>query len=153
MKTLVASFVTQTQLRDALPRVRALGVVETHTPQALEEGQPSILPLIVLIAGLAGAVAGFFMQVYASVIGTRSISAAAPGSRGPRSFPSPSRSASSRPCGRSRLFLTAAGCRPDRRLAGATRDRWCLTICTDAPDRAHALLRDLAADKVEELPP
>ena len=53
---------------DALPRLRALGVVETYTPKALEDDQPSILPLVVLVAGLVGAACGFGMQVYANMI-------------------------------------------------------------------------------------
>ncbi len=31
-------------------------------------------------------------------------------------------------------------------MRGAMRDRWCVAIRTEAPERAHALLRDLAAD-------
>ena len=37
-------------------------------------------------------------------------------------------------------------------MRDATRDRWCLAIRTESADRAQALLHDLSADKVEELP-
>ena len=42
--------------------------METYTPEALEDDQPpSILPLIVLVAGFAGAAAASAMQTYANV--------------------------------------------------------------------------------------
>jgi hypothetical protein len=69
MTLIVASFTSETGLTEALPRLRGLGAVETYTPQALPgDDRPSILPLIVVIAGLLGAGAGFAMQVYANTI-------------------------------------------------------------------------------------
>jgi hypothetical protein len=35
-------------------------------------------------------------------------------------------------------------------MRGASRDRWCVSIRTETPDRAHDLLRTLAAEQVEE---
>lgn len=161
MKTLVASFVTQTQLRDALPRVRGLGVVETYTPQALEEGQPSILPLIVLMAGLAGAAAGFFMQVYANVIAYPVDIGGRPKFSWPAFVPIAFEIGILSAVVAGFIAFLVVNRLPrlydpiDEAILmrGATRDRWCLAIRTDAPDRAHALLHELAADKVEELPP
>ena len=37
-------------------------------------------------------------------------------------------------------------------MRGASRDRWCVAIRTDAPERAHDLLRTLSAEQVEEVP-
>ena len=36
-------------------------------------------------------------------------------------------------------------------MRGASRDRWCVSIRTDSPERAHDLLRTLSAEQVEEL--
>jgi hypothetical protein len=160
MKTVVASFASEAGLMEALPRLRALGVVETYTPKALEDDQPSILPLVVLVAGLVGAACGFGMQVYANTI-------AYPVDIGGRpAFSWPAFVPISFEIGvlaavlagfvaflvinhLPRLYdpVDEAGL-----MRGAMRDRWCVAIRTELPDRAHALLRDLSVDEVEELP-
>jgi hypothetical protein len=70
-RDLVAAFATERALQDALQRLRAerLDGVRTYTPKALD-GAPeySPLPLIIFIAGLVGASAGFAMEVYANAV-------------------------------------------------------------------------------------
>ena len=160
MTTLVASFATQAQLQDALPRARTLGVVETYTPQAMQDDQPSILPLIVLIAGLAGAAAGFLMQVYANVIAYPVNIGGRPGFSWPAFVPIAFEIGILSAVVVGFVAFLVVNRLPrlydpvDEAILmrGASRDRWCLAIRTEAPDRAHALLQELAADAVEELP-
>jgi hypothetical protein len=160
MKTLVASFASEAGLVDALPRLRTLGSVETFTPNALEDDQPSILPLVVLVAGLVGAACGFGMQVYATMIGYPVDIGGRPEFSWPAFVPIAFEIGvlSAVLAGfvaflivnrLPRLYdpVDEAGL-----MRGAMRDRWCVAIRTESPDRAHALLRELSADAVEELP-
>ena len=68
MKTLVASFVRRCNCAMRCPACAASAWSKPIPRKRWKSGQPSILPLIVLVAGLAGAAAGFGMQVYANVI-------------------------------------------------------------------------------------
>ena len=66
---ILVMFADEPALGHALERLRgmSLGELRTYTPKPLELEPPrSPLPLIVLIAGLLGAAAGFAMQVWAN---------------------------------------------------------------------------------------
>ena len=160
MKTLVASFASRTALMEALPRLRTLGAVETYTPEALENDQPSVLPLVVLIAGLSGAAGGFGMQVYANMIGYPVNIGGRPEFSWPAFIPIAFEIGVLAAVLAGFIAFLIVNRLPrlydpvdeSSLLRGATRDRWCVAIRTGSPDRAHALLHDLAADAVEELP-
>jgi hypothetical protein len=160
MKTLVASFASEAGLVAALPGLRSLGAVETYTPKALHDDRPSILPLVVLVGGLAGAAGGFGMQVYANMIGYPVDIGGRPEFSWPAFIPIAFEiGVLSAVLAGFIAFLVVnrlprlydpvdeAGL-----MRGATRDRWCVAIRTELPDLARALLRDLSADQVEELP-
>jgi Protein of unknown function (DUF3341) len=160
MKTLVASFASEAGLAEALPRLRALGVVETYTPKALEDDQPSILPLVVLVAGLVGAACGFGMEVYANTIAYPVDIGGRPEFSWPAFVPIAFEIGVLTAVLAGFIAFLVVNRLPRlydpvdeaNLMRGAMRDRWCVAIRTELPDRAHALLRDLSADEVEELP-
>jgi hypothetical protein len=160
MKTVVASFASEAGLMEALPRLRALGVVETYTPKALEDDQPSILPLVVLVAGLVGAACGFGMQVYANTIAYPVDIGGRPAFSWPAFVPIAFEIGVLAAVLAGFIAFLVINHLPRLYdpvdevglMRGAMRDRWCVAIRTELPDRAHALLRDLSVDEVEELP-
>jgi hypothetical protein len=176
MRLFVAGFDTEAGLRDALPRLRAaglgkaglgktglgttgLGDIETYTPKPIEDGA-SVLPLVVLVAGLVGVGIGFWMQAYASV-------SSYPIDIGGRpDFSWPSFVPIAFEIGvLSAIVAGFVGFLVVNRLPRlydpvdeadvlreATRDRWCVAIRTANPDRVRHILRDLRATMIEELP-
>jgi hypothetical protein len=160
MTLIVASFETETGLVEALPRLRTLGSVETYTPKALHDDRASILPLVVLIAGLLGAGAGFGMQVYANAVGYPVDIGGRPEFSWPAFVPIAFEIGIL-----SAMLAGFFGYLVVNRLPhlydkvdeamlmrGASRDRWCVSIRTESPDRTHDLLRTLAAEQVEDVP-
>jgi hypothetical protein len=164
MRIVVASFPSEHSLLAALPRLRGagLGAVETYTPKRLEddpERKPSILPLVVLIGGLLGAGGGFAMQAYANMVSYPIDIGGRPTFSWPAFVPIAFEIG----------ILTAmfAGCigflvvnRLPRLwdpvdeamlLRHASRDRWCVAIRTEIPERTHDLLRSLSAEAIEEV--
>ena len=160
MRTLVASFGSEAGLVAALPRLRDLGAVETYTPKALQDDTPSVLPLVVLTSGFLGAGAGFVMQSYANIVGYPVDIGGRPEFSWPAFVPIAFEIGV--------LFAVLGGFigflvvnRLPRLydpvdeadlLRGALRDRWCLAIRTEAPERTHEVLRSLSVEQVEELP-
>ncbi len=70
MSGLLAEFADETGMSEAARRLRdgSIGRVETHTPTEPEHGERgSILPLIILVAGVLGAGGTFFLETYATV--------------------------------------------------------------------------------------
>lgn len=161
MTGLLAAFADREGLRSALHRLQAakLGVVETYTPQALEEG-PSLLPPVIFFVGVLTTAASFALQVYANV-------SAYPldiGGRPPFSWPAFIPIALENGI----LAAMAAGFfgyllvnrlprlyEPiDEAIAirRASRDRWCVAIHTDRTDDVQHILRSCGADSIEVLP-
>jgi len=73
MSGLVAAFETEAALVQALTRLRAepVGRIETYTPKALDEdekGTGSPMPLLIFLAGMAGAAGMYALETYADVL-------------------------------------------------------------------------------------
>ena len=69
MSGLLAEFATEDALQRAGEQLRAAGLtgVDTYTPAPPDDERGSILPLIILIAGLLGAGGTFLLETYATV--------------------------------------------------------------------------------------
>jgi hypothetical protein len=67
---ILAEFADAGTLQSAATRLREarLGAVETHSPLPLKDEAGSVLPLVILIAGIAGAAATFALQWYATSV-------------------------------------------------------------------------------------
>jgi hypothetical protein len=74
---LVAEFDQSEPMLAALQRLRAAGFrrIEVYSPEPVEEvdqileRRPSRIPLIIFVAGVVGAIGGFLLQWYGSVVG------------------------------------------------------------------------------------
>jgi hypothetical protein len=164
MRILLASFETEQGLTAALPRLRAagLGSVETYTPKRLTDDpgqQPSILPLVVLIAGLLGFAASFFMQSYANMVSYPVDIGGRPTFSWPAFVPIAFENGILAAVIAGFLGFLAVNRLPRlwepvdeaMLIRRASRDLWCVAIRTEAPERAHDLLRSLSADQIEEV--
>ena len=161
MTMLVASFGTQDALRQALPRLRELGAVETYTPQALEgEAETSVLPLVVLVGGIVGLGVGFFIQVYANVIGYPVDIGGRPEFSWPAFVPITFEIGVLAAVFSGFIGYFVVNGLPhlydpvDQAtfIRDASRDLWCVSVQTEKPDQTLHLLRSMAAEAVEEVP-
>ncbi|MGA3401694.1 MAG: DUF3341 domain-containing protein [Acetobacteraceae bacterium] len=158
---LFVAFTTEHELTSALPSLREarLGAIETYTPAPIESG-PSILPLLVLIAGVAGAIGGFCLQSYANIVAYPIDIGGRPQFSWPAFVPIAFENGvlaavltgfvgyfvvNRLP----RLYEPVDECDAMRR---AMRDLWCVAIRTDDPRRARELLRAHTPVHIEELP-
>jgi hypothetical protein len=161
MTGVLAAFDSKHALQSALAPLRdaGFGDLETYTPQPMEDGQ-SILPSMVLLFGILGAVASFALLTYGDVWAYKLDI----GGRPPFSWPS------FIPIAFENGILAAvlAGVfgyfvinRLPRlydpidhspSLRRAMRDLYCVAVRTTETDRARAVLTPFAPVQIEELP-
>jgi hypothetical protein len=157
----LAAFATEEQLVAALAPLRSagLGTIETYTPKPIETG-PSVLPTLILLAGVLGAITSFLLQSYGDTLAYPLDIGGRPNLSWPAFIPIAFENgvlaamlvgffgyfAVNR---MPRLYEPIDECPSIRR---ATRDLWCVAIHTDQPERARAMLRELSAMQLEELP-
>ena len=157
----LATFATERDLVAALSPLRAagLGTIETYTPKPIENGT-SVLPMLILLAGVLGATASFLLQSYGDTVAYPLDIGGRPNFSWPAFIPIAFENgilaavlvgffgflAVNR---MPRLYEPVDECPSIRR---ATRDMWCVAIETDRPERARAMLRDLSPIHLEELP-
>jgi hypothetical protein len=163
---IVALFDTEAALQRALHRFRdaKIGPLETYTPAPLQgESTASPIPLVILIAGLAGAAASFALQSYSSAVAYAFPVGGRPQVAWPSFIPTAFENgvlvaiaagfvAFLLINGMPRLYDPVDECDLMRR---ASRDGWLLhVVSADAAviERARALLRDLGPRRVEDLP-
>ena len=158
----LATFATERELVAALPPLRAagLGTIETYTPKPVETGT-SVLPMLMLLAGVLGATASFLLQSYGDTVAYPLDIGGRPNFSWPAFIPIAFENGVAR-CGAgavSSAFLLSIVCRDctsrwmsAHAIRRATRDMWCVAIQTDQPERARAMLRDLSPIHLEELP-
>lgn len=158
---LFVAFATPQALDSALRSLRAarVGTIETFTPTPVETGT-SIVPVLVLVGGVLGAIAGFLLQSYADM-------SAYPLDIGGRPFFSwPAFVPIAFENGVLAAILTGffgyfVATRLPRlyqpvdeyeTMRRAMRDLWCVAIRTDEPERARQVLDAHAPARIEELP-
>jgi hypothetical protein len=163
MKIIVGSFETEQKLVEALPRLRdaGLGYLETYTPGFVQNAhaKPSALPLVVLIAGVLGMIGSFLLQSYATMVSYPVNIGGRPAFSWPAFVPVAFENGI--------LAAVLAGFvgflvvnrlpslyRPEDEamlLRHASRNRWCVAIRTEMPERAQSILGEMTED-IEEVP-
>jgi len=157
----LAVFATEEALVAALAPLHSagLGSIETYTPKPVETGS-SILPILILLAGISGTIASFLLQSYGDTLAYPLDIGGRPDLSWPAFIPISFENgvlvavlagffgylAVNR---MPRFYEPIDECTSIRR---ATRDMWCAAIFTDQPARARAVLRDLSPVEIEDLP-
>lgn len=157
----VGAFTSEAGLKAALPRLHEAGFhkLETYTPTALEEGG-SILPLIILIAGILGCAGGFLMQCYATMVSYPLNIGGRPDFSWPAFVPIAFEIGLMAAMITGFLGYFILNHLPHlydpideaALIRQASIDRWCVAIDTDDAGHARRMLWQLAAHDVEELP-
>ena len=160
MTRVVGAFTSEEGLRAALPRLREAGFqhVETYTPTALEESG-SILPVVILIAGVLGCAGGFLMQCYATMISYPLNIGGRPDFSWPAFVPIAFEIGVLAAMGAGFFGYFIVNHLPHlydsideaRITRQASIDRWCVAIDTDDAGSARRMLWRLAAHEVEEV--
>lgn len=163
---IIATFGHQASLADAVHRCQAarIGPIETFTPAPLQDqSTASPIPLIILLAGIAGALLSFLLQSYSAGSAYRFNIGGRPPISWPSFIPTTFENGA--------LVAVVAGFiaflavnrlprlyHPVDEAAGirrASQDRWVLQVATgdDAMlERARVMLRELSPLQLEELP-
>ena len=158
---LLAAFATKEELVAALAPLRSaeLGTIETYTPMPIESGT-SIVPVLILAAGVLGTVASFLLQSYGATLAYPLDIGGRPDLAWPAFIPIAFENGvlvavlvgffgyfavNHMP----RLYEPIDECPSIRR---ATRDLWCVAVHTDQLERARAVLREMTPVQLEELP-
>lgn len=162
MTTVLGAFTSSEALKTALPRLHEAGFheIETYTPIASEEG-PSVLPLIILIAGVLGFTIGFGMQAYADMVSYPLNIGGRPYLSWPAFIPIAFEIGvmSAMVAGFFGYFVVNRlphlydPIDEARLIRRASTDRWCVAVRTERPADARRMLWRLAAHEVEEVPP
>lgn len=162
---LVIGFATEGALRVALERLRAarLGEFTTYTPTALDGAAVSSpLPLLILIAGLAGAAIAFGTEVYANTVGYPLDIGGRPGFSWPSFVPIAFEAGALSAVLTGVVGFFAASGMPryhepvdaSSAVREASRDAWTVVLEADTPDhaaRVRALVVDLEPVVVDEV--
>ncbi len=159
--SLLVTFASERELLDALGTLRAkrLGDIEIYTPKPIETGY-SIVPTLVLIAGILGTVASFALQTYADTAAYPLDIGGRPDLSWPAFIPIAFENGVLVAVLVGFFAFFAVNHMPrlydaiDETIGirRATRDSWCLAIRTEVPESVRRLLGDFAPEMIEELP-
>ena len=158
---LLAAFATKEELVAALAPLRSaeLGTIETYTPTPIESGT-SVVPVLILVAGVVGTIASFLLQSYGDTLAYPLDIGGRPNLAWPTFIPIAFENgvlvavlvgffgyfAVNR---MPKLYEPIDECASIRR---ASRDLWCVAVHTDQVERARAVLREMTPVQLEELP-
>lgn len=161
MTGVLAAFSDENMLKSAVTALHARGFLqtETYTP-ALSADGPSILPLVVLVAGVLGTLASFALQSYADTLAYPLDIGGRPGFSWPSFVPIALENGilAAMLAGfigyfvinrLPRLYEPVDECLAMRR---ASRDWWCVAVHTDQPDQVRDILRTLSPQRIEDVP-